>query len=271
MTYLNIHPAYTPHVCVVPAVNGVGLNSVWRCDDCNATWRMTHFFIPWEHLDWHRNKSGYIDRPLPWWDSARHAVKRAPEPSTDDLRRIAAVEQLLDDLDIDPVNLVNVRFNNPSAAAPYHGFQHLITTALNVHAGAVAENLDVQDERIVVLAALWHDFDHEGAKVPDADNINAAVSGFFSYDDSPNSIRQAVAAAIRATHVPGGIAATQGQKILRDADLLQCLEPDGPVFMAGLAAETGTIVTPESTREFLLKTELHTNWAKTIVAQLPRT
>ncbi|MFE6967118.1 HD domain-containing protein [Agromyces sp. NPDC057679] len=174
-----------------------------------------------------------------------------------DIIRETAILGLLEELGISDDHLTLVKQFNPSAALPFHGFQHLVTVALNAGAAALHERLPDDQVRAAVIAGLWHDFDHQGDP-DDRVNIGAAISGYRNL--SPDVVDPLVVAAIEATLFPHTPPASTLAAVMQDADALQTLEPDGARFMVALERELGVLALPPA--EFLAAVPLHTTWAK---------
>ena len=157
---------------------------------------------------------------------------------------------------------------NPSAGKPYHGFQHLLTVAGRAFDGGLAYELPKQSCRNLLLAGLFHDVGHRQVD-DDWANIETAVAALHRahtehrLGPADDQDVKAITRLIGSTCFPYTEAAHNLEEaILRDADLMQTLEPDAPRWLAALATETGRPVTTESTREFFLRTGVHTEWGR---------
>jgi len=119
---------------------------------------------------------------------------------------------------------------------PYHNFRHM-THVLWLCYNACqyyAHELSPRSMRTLLIAALFHDFDHTGRphrgdEDPDGINIEIATSGLRRYLASDDrALMSEIEALIEATHFPYRV---DSQKldllgnIIRDADLAQALSP----------------------------------------------
>ena len=256
------------HECIVPSTWGIGEGSTWECPDCSSRWEMNRrspsfgYALVWLKL----NSRG---RVIGWYDSERYPRRRRPEPSAVDKRRDTDVRPLLAALRIAPAHLDAIRWHNPSAAAPYHNYQHLISVALNADAGLVHEGVtDIATRQIAATAALWHDFDHLAGDHDDGVNISRAVAGFERFAGALGSMtdeeRASIRSGIKATRMPHDPALADNivGRVLQDADMLQTLEPDGDRWRLALAEESGRSVTPESDAVFMSGIQWNTQWAQ---------
>lgn len=172
---------------------------------------------------------------------------------------------------------------NPSNDAPYHNLYHTYCMVLNCMEGAYHEKLTESEVRIVLVAALFHDFDHTMGKEPDQINIQRALKGLESghrmakaqghalTDDEIDVVRTCIG----ITKYPyEAEPLTPLEKIIRDADLMQPYETDKAVLVKqylGLKAEVQVAKKVTFTNEEFsqgmrawLDKEVvwHTDWAK---------
>ena len=120
--------------------------------------------------------------------------------------------------------------NNPSQALPYHNFSHALWTARYVDAIYQMEVGDTKPTpRELVVAALFHDFDHSGGFfTDDSQNIERAIAGlnrWFSASVEP-TIRSeqldSIAKLILETRYPFHTKSSNVESVcLRDADMMQ--------------------------------------------------
>lgn len=157
---------------------------------------------------------------------------------------------------------------NPAKSLPYHNTQHLLVVAVNSVRAAADEGLTNDELRTLFLAGLYHDWNHTGT-ADESRNIPAALEGFLEASDSfspkiRSSDRLTVCELITVTDSRYDITKplSPAERIIRDADLSQWAEPDYELFLKGLSAEFNTEVTVESTREFLAKKSLTTDWVR---------
>ena len=128
--------------------------------------------------------------------------------------------------------------------------------------------------RDLIIAAMFHDFDHSGMMGNDDLNIARAVMGFEKYIAQEDQARaEHIIALIQVTEYPYQIASEHlslcGQ-IIRDADLSQALSPawiQQVVF--GLAAEwqKKPIEVLKAQGAFHKNLKLHTEWARQMFSQ----
>ncbi|MDB5194662.1 MAG: hypothetical protein JWN50_676 [Parcubacteria group bacterium] len=109
----------------------------------------------------------------------------------------------------------------------YHNFRHLTHVMWLCHEACLyyATRLSPREMRNLLIAALFHDFDHTGISVPDVHNIMRAVRGLalhLAEEDMPYHVN--IADLIEATeypHVELSEALSLPARILRDADMGQ--------------------------------------------------
>ena len=159
---------------------------------------------------------------------------------------------------------------------PYHNFRHM-THVLWLCYNACqyyALELSPRQMRTLLIAALFHDFDHTGRphrgdEDPDGINIEIATSGLRRYLASGDRvILPEIEALIEATHFPYK---TDSQKldllgkIIRDADLAQALSPVWiQQVVIGLAREAGEspLAMLKAQSSFLTGLRFNTSWAQ---------
>lgn len=119
-----------------------------------------------------------------------------------------------------------IKENNPSSDAPYHNNLHMIT--VYTFCKDIAKDIGYTETLNLLVAALFHDFDHSMGKEKDNINVQRAIKGFSDYYDNnlSDSIvdKDEVVSIIRITEYPYTIENSElniPQKIIRDADLLQ--------------------------------------------------
>jgi HD superfamily phosphodiesterase len=115
---------------------------------------------------------------------------------------------------------------NPSSDAPYHNNEHMIT--VYKFCKDISDNIELTDNLDLLVAALFHDFDHSMGKEKDNVNVQRAIEAFSDYygnelthtDVNKNNVINI----IKITEYPYTIKNSElntDQKIIRDADLLQ--------------------------------------------------
>jgi hypothetical protein len=115
-----------------------------------------------------------------------------------------------------------------SCDLPYHNWFHTCCMICNCIEGAQYYNLDFRQCHLIGVAALFHDFNHSGGTKTDHQNINIAVANLreAAINYNPMDLNQMVET-IRVTQYPFiHTPKTIEQKIIRDADLMQVLEPE---------------------------------------------
>lgn len=122
--------------------------------------------------------------------------------------------------------------NNKSNSAPYHNLNHLMTVTLGVYRLMNYEDLG-KDFMIkeMLLAAIFHDFNHSAGKLSDDANILEAKKGIRNFIEQENIKVDIlfIDSVLDATQYPYIIDDSElniYQKIIRDADLMQLLEPN---------------------------------------------
>lgn len=112
---------------------------------------------------------------------------------------------------------------------PYHNLNHNLTVMYFSYQLGISENLSKQEMTELLLAAIFHDYNHSGGKEKDDYNIKEAKKGvvnFISkYDVKIDKNR--IYRIIDATEFPYKIKdenLTLQQEIIRDADMLQLIE-----------------------------------------------
>lgn len=134
--------------------------------------------------------------------------------------------------------------NNKALNLPYHNTKHCEFIACFAYMAAKYSSLSQFETRCLVLAGLFHDFNHLGAKaLDDSENIDIALKGFNKYAvyvSEKDDVVALVNSLISATRFPyDRQASSELEYILRDADMLQIIEEDfGVEFVVeGLFAE----------------------------------
>lgn len=123
--------------------------------------------------------------------------------------------------------------HNVSNTAPYHNLNHMLTvTKYCYYALDYMKLLNEPYAEELLLAALFHDFNHSMGKNTDDMNIIAAKTGIekFLYENNMTYLKlNAIHDIINATQYPYIIKPNElniHQAIIRDADLCQILEYD---------------------------------------------
>jgi hypothetical protein len=158
---------------------------------------------------------------------------------------------------------------------PYHNFRHMLHVTWLCHQACqyYRAELTPLEMRELLIAALFHDFDHPGhphlgEPDPDRINIEIAIGGLRKHvvPSDPSSLPR-VEALIRATHFPyktSGEELDLSGKIIRDADLAQALNPVWlQQVVIGLAAEwrTQPLDVLKMQPSFFDQLRFNTSWA----------
>ena len=125
---------------------------------------------------------------------------------------------------------------NYSPAAKYHNWHHTCCMIHNVSEAYIytqeisKKDWDLKEYRSLLLAAALHDIAHTGGHESDTVNVARAISlaaDFIGYERLDTQVDRAlVISLIRVTEFPFVFEPkTELEKIIRDADLLQSLEP----------------------------------------------
>lgn len=159
----------------------------------------------------------------------------------------------------------------PNLRHPYHNFRHMLhVTWLCYQACEFYKgNMCPLEMRKLLVAAMFHDFDHLGTFGNDHANILRSVDGLDRYIqllDTP--YRKDIHVLIEATEYPHTSATESlslSGKIIRDADLCQVFSPawiQHVVF--GLASEWGRspVEVLRMQHPFLSNIKLETEWAR---------
>jgi hypothetical protein len=120
--------------------------------------------------------------------------------------------------------------NNNSNSAPYHNLNHLMTVTLGTYRlmkyEDFKENLKMKD---MLLAAMFHDFNHSEGKLSDDKNILEAKKGIrqFIEQEKIEADILFIDSILDATQYPYIIESSElniYQQIIRDADMMQLFE-----------------------------------------------
>jgi hypothetical protein len=167
-------------------------------------------------------------------------------------------------------------YNSSNLNNPYHNFRHTLHVLWLCDKACryYRETLRPRQMRNLLIAALFHDFDHPGhshpgAQDPDGINIKIAIAGLRRHitADDRASLPE-IEALIEATHYPYKIAGDEldllGQ-ILRDADQAQVLSSAWiQQVVIGLAEERGAkpIEVLKAQASYLEALTFRTQWAR---------
>lgn len=157
----------------------------------------------------------------------------------------------------------------PNVLHPYHGIRHMLHVLWKCYLGATTIGIDGDKLRCLLIAALFHDYDHTGTPGDDSINIERAVAG-MKLHLLPEDKKQesTIEGLIRSTHYPhSGDPSTTMHAILRDVDLAQGLSDTWiELILFRLGQEKGNTVENmlEQQERFLLtlSDKFCTAWAK---------
>ncbi len=165
--------------------------------------------------------------------------------------------------------------NNSSSDLPYHNSFHTRCMIINCAEGAANQNLPYERTRVLLLSALFHDYDHSGGKLKDAQNIQRAIAGLKKYcknDASFDNYLSEASEIIESTLFPPiSEPKTLSQKIICDADQMQMYMPEWErQIFTGMRMEieilTGKKISfSEMVKmqvKYMQNMEWHTTWAK---------
>ena len=160
---------------------------------------------------------------------------------------------------------------------PYHNFRHMSHVLWLCYKACqyYSHELQPRQMRVLLIAALFHDFDHTGRphRGDEDINIEIAISGVRRYLASDDrALMPEIEALIEATHFPYKADSHLDLlgKIIRDADLVQALSPVWiQQVVIGLAREAG--VSPlemlKAQSSFLTSLRFNTRWAQQLFPQ----
>lgn len=166
-------------------------------------------------------------------------------------------------------------FDATNIDRPYHNLRHMLHVTWLCYQAAeyYRHRLTPRQIRHLLIAALFHDFDHPGhphpaADDPDSVNIALAIAGLRRHlATEDQAFLPAIEGLIEATHYPytvGGNALDLSGQIIRDADLAQVLSPAWiQQVIVGLAREQ-RVEPLQMLRQqpgFLANLSFNTEWA----------
>jgi 5'-deoxynucleotidase YfbR-like HD superfamily hydrolase len=178
-------------------------------------------------------------------------------------RIISVADAIVNRLELYEGNLFH--YFRVAAAAPnvhhsYHNLGHTLHVARVCYEGLEFYNntnkkVDAAGARNLLIAALFHDYDHTGMSGPDSANIERAISGLNKHIlDRDRPAFTEISGIIRATQFPYSALpenSSLAHRLIRDADLTQGLDYSWIGSIAeGLGAEQGKSV-PEMFPEII--------------------
>lgn len=156
---------------------------------------------------------------------------------------------------------------------PYHNFQHLVTTANKVKEAADHYELPTNETRLLVIAAILHDIGHSADNtITDIENVMISAEKAADILANDNTItsketERIINLIISTENMRSFVIYDTLQGLLKDADMLQTLEPDHEIWFTRLSEELKTPITAESTMSFLKSYKTATTWGQEKVAQ----
>ncbi len=154
---------------------------------------------------------------------------------------------------------------------PYHNFRHMLHVTWEAYDGCIYHKLSPREFRNVLVAAMFHDFNHSGCSAGSDDlEILHSIHAFEKYmDPIDTEYAGIIISHIKATEYPYVVQEEElsiGSRILRDADMSQVFSGAWiQQILFGLSLEMR--VSPE---DFLKKQEMfvkrivefHSEWGE---------
>ena len=164
---------------------------------------------------------------------------------------------------------LKIIWNSPNVNVPYHNIRHMLHVMWATYQGAEYYNSDISPRmlRNMLIAALFHDYNHPGKTTDDSKNIKLAIDGLsLNILPEDKSYFVEISNYIRATQFPHlDIKLDLAAKIIRDADISYTLY-DVWIHTVnfGLSQEIG--ISPEQMlkgqSDFLKTLRFETEWAE---------
>ena len=164
-------------------------------------------------------------------------------------------------------------FLAPNIHHGYHGLRHMLHVLWACYEAVrhylALGGITKREARNLLIAALFHDYDHVGRGGNDAVNIVRAIAALREHvmpEDEP--YLEEIIAIIEATEFPHkdlGDSPSLSQLIVRDADISQVFGPAWiGIILAGFGSELGKtpIEMLEQQIGFLSEVEFHTDFGK---------
>lgn len=165
----------------------------------------------------------------------------------------------------------HVVLHNESNGAPYHNLNHLLTVLKAVydcmHSEGHGKDLMMKE---MLLAAIFHDFNHSAGKKTDDKNITEAKKAIkkFVEDEKIEVDINFINNVLDATQYPYVIEKDKldfYQSVIRDADIVQVLKYNWihqSVFGLSQELNMSFIDFIQAQKKFLESTEFNTDWGK---------
>ncbi|HWP61302.1 MAG TPA: HD domain-containing protein [Candidatus Paceibacterota bacterium] len=161
--------------------------------------------------------------------------------------------------------------NAGNLSHPYHNFRHMFHVTWLCHEACLyyRDVLTPRQMRNLLVAALFHDYDHSGKTGPDQHNIDRAIAGLRTHHAPEDAeYLSEIEALIRATHFPYNIPVEELDlcgKIIRDADMGQAFSVAWiQQVVIGLGVEWGKSVREvlDIQPKFLANLTFYTEWGR---------
>ena len=164
-------------------------------------------------------------------------------------------------------------FEAPNVDHPYHNLRHMLHVMWAVHEAGVYYDTQISKRtlRNMLIAALFHDYDHVGKTGNDAENIIRALQGLNKYlleEDRDWDNLHVITRCIDATEFPhkeltGGLGLPE--QIVRDADVAYTLNTVWiQTVLRGLSQEMNLSAQQllKGQEPFLKSLKFETEWAQ---------
>lgn len=163
--------------------------------------------------------------------------------------------------------------NNKSNTAPYHNLNHLLVYTKAVEDIVEYEyegEIQIKTRNSMLIAAIFHDFNHSAGRETDDKNIEDAKEGVrkFLEQEKINVDIEFIDSLLDATQYPYVIPEkelSEYQKIMRDADLFQLFQPNWVhQCIFGLSQESSKTIREfvDIQLKFLSSAKFHTLYGK---------
>lgn len=165
---------------------------------------------------------------------------------------------------------------NSSNRGPYHHLNHMMRVMGYANLGAQYHKLNSIDRLELLVACIFHDYNHSLGLYSDSYNVSYAVKGVKTWYKHQEDVHglidiNKVVEIIEATEYPYVIPSIElnlSQMIIRDSDLMSILDPDWiNCNILGLMTEMKIPDMKkfvEGTIEFHKKVEMNSEWGKMI-------
>ena len=164
---------------------------------------------------------------------------------------------------------LKVIWYSPNVNVPYHNLRHMLHVMWASYHGAefYGKEIDARTLRNILIAALFHDYNHPGETGNDAKNIEVAIKGlktFILHSDKP--YLDEICYYIKATQFPHlKMDLTLPAKIIRDVDVAYTLSDAWIQTVSfGLSEEIGLSTEDmlKSQETFLKSLKFETDWGE---------